>query len=69
MTVAKKQVRATAAGGVFSAVGTAAAVVFELRSETDFVVRNQRFLQLAHDIATALTAANVDVTGGAEWGQ
>lgn len=65
--MAKKQGHVTAAGAVFAAAGSTAAVVFALHSETDFVVRNDQFLALAAKIGTVLTAS-APATAGLNWG-
>lgn len=55
---AKKQDRIAAEGIVTFEVEGNKALVFELNSETDFVAKNQVFLDIAHEIGQAIIKSN-----------
>ncbi len=57
---AKKESRETKAGRVEAYIhgGSRVGVLLELRSETDFVSRNEDFAKLAHEIAMHIAAMN-----------
>ncbi len=57
---AKKAGRTTSEGTVDAYIhaGGKIGVLVEVNCETDFVAKNQQFLQLAHDIALQIAAAN-----------
>jgi len=55
----KKEDRETQAGRIEAYIhGGRVGTLIELRSETDFVSRNEEFIKLAHDIAIHLAAMN-----------
>ncbi|MSR76437.1 MAG: elongation factor Ts [Candidatus Ryanbacteria bacterium] len=57
---AKKESRETNAGRIEAYIhgGSRVGVLLELRSETDFVSRNEEFAKLAHEIAMHIAAMN-----------
>lgn len=60
VAAAKKESRETHAGRVEAYIhgGGRVGVLLELRSETDFVSRNEEFIHLAHNIAMHIAAMN-----------
>ena len=55
--VAKREGRTTTAGLVAASAGDGVATVIELASETDFVAKNERFIELAEKVLDAVAAA------------
>ncbi|MEK7631009.1 MAG: elongation factor Ts [Patescibacteria group bacterium] len=57
---AKKESRETNAGRIEAYIhsGSRVGVLLEIRSETDFVSRNEEFVKLAHEIAMHIAATN-----------
>ncbi len=58
---AKRGGRATSEGRIFTYVGSSAAGVLELSSETDFVARNETFVALGNDLVKKMTEENLTV--------
>jgi elongation factor Ts len=65
--VEKRSGRATTAGLVTGKAGEGIATLIELASETDFVAKNERFIDLAEKVLDAVAAAGAtDVATGSE---
>ena len=63
--VEKRSGRATTAGLVTAKAGAGVATLIELASETDFVAKNERFIDLAEKVLDAVSAAGAtDVESG-----
>ncbi|MDQ1531224.1 MAG: elongation factor Ts, partial [Microbacteriaceae bacterium] len=59
--VEKRSGRATTAGLVTAKAGAGVATLIELASETDFVAKNERFIDLAEKVLDAVSAAGATV--------